>query len=287
MIAALRCPVCARSLQAEPSAQALRCPAGHSFDLAKQGYVNLGVGRKLPEGDTAEMVQARVDFLSAGHYAPLTTHLGDHELSGGLAPAGGLGFSGDLGLSDGLGLSGGRGPLVVDLGAGTGHYLAAVLDALPQAYGLAFDVSKPALRRAARAHPRAGAVLADTWGALPLADGCVDLLLNIFAPRNGAEMRRVLKDDGMLIVVTPTPRHLSELRAALGLLSVDSAKEQRLAEELSDFTGYAEHVLEWRLDLTAAQADALVRMGPNAHHQRGEAVPAVCTASVRIGVYTV
>lgn len=269
MIAALRCPVCARSLQAVPPGQALRCPAGHSFDLAKQGYVNLGVGRRLPEGDTAEMVQARVDFLSAGHYAPLTTHLAEHEL------AGDLGHSGDLG------------PLVVDLGAGTGHYLVAVLDALPQAYGLAFDVSKPALRRAARAHPRAGAVLADTWGPLPLADGCVDLLLNVFAPRNGSEMRRVLKDDGVLIVVTPTPRHLSELREALGLLSVDSAKEQRLADELSEFTGYAEHVLEWRLDLTAAQAEALVRMGPNAHHQQGRGVvPTVCTASVRIGVYT-
>ena len=62
-----------------------------------------------------------------------------------------------------------------------------------RAQGLAFDVTKPALRRAARAHPRVGAVLADTWGPLPLADGSADVLLNVFAPRNGPEMRRVLR----------------------------------------------------------------------------------------------
>jgi 23S rRNA (guanine745-N1)-methyltransferase len=175
---------------------------------------------------------------------------------------------------------------VVDLGAGTGYYLAAVLEAWPRAQGLAFDVSKAALRRAAKAHPRAGAVLADTWGTLPLADGSVDLLLNVFAPRNGAQMRRVLRPGGQLVVVTPTERHLAELREQLGLLSVDPSKAERLANELRDFTLVEERVLEWPLDLTAAQADDLIAMGPNAFHDRASATgPVSCTASVRIGHY--
>jgi 23S rRNA (guanine745-N1)-methyltransferase len=175
---------------------------------------------------------------------------------------------------------------VVDLGAGTGYYLAAVLEALPSAQGLAFDVSKAALRRAAKAHPRAGAVLADTWGTLPLADACVDVLLNVFAPRNGAQMHRVLRPGGLLVVATPTERHLAELREQLGLLTVDPSKPERLARELADFRPDGEQVLEWRLDLSAEQADQLIAMGPNAFHDHARATgPVSCTASVRISRY--
>src|SRR6185436_12546810 len=105
----------------------------------------------------------RCAFLASGHFAPLIEAVAQAANSG----------------------------LIVDLGAGPGHYLAEVLKRHDAAQGLAFDVSKPALRRAARAHPRAGAVLADTWGPLPVADAAAALILNVFAPRNGAEFRRV------------------------------------------------------------------------------------------------
>lgn len=312
MTDALRCPVCAAPLTR--TGPALRCLRNHSFDLNKHGYVTLGTGRKLPEGDTPAMVAARTAFLSTPAYLPLTTtltHLVDHELLGvfdGVSPPHHRDHPAEYGnQSDGVAgevgsgrrTAGRRGvpavhghrpagtrPLVVDLGAGTGHYLAAVLDGCAEANGLAFDVSKAALRQAAKAHPRAGAVLADTWGTLPLADASVDVLLNVFAPRNGAQMRRVLKSGGLLIVVTPTERHLAELREQLGLLSVDPSKAERLAVELRDFTLADERLLEWPLDLTAAEADDLIAMGPNAFHDRARATgPVTCTASVRIGQY--
>ncbi|MEV0458803.1 putative RNA methyltransferase [Catellatospora methionotrophica] len=289
MTDALRCPVCAAPLSL--TLTALHCPNHHSFDRNKHGYVTLATGRKLPEGDTPTMVAARTAFLATPHYRPLSTalsHLVDHErtdVPGGVSRPH---DRDDQGRTGGAGevRGDGRGPLVVDLGAGTGHYLAAVLDAWPRAQGLAFDVSKAALRRAAKAHPRAGAVLADTWGTLPLADGSVDLLLNVFAPRNGAQMHRVLAPDGLLAVVTPTARHLAELREQLGLMSVDPAKAERLAHELRDFTPVGEQTLQWPLDLTPAEADDLIAMGPNAFHDRAPATaPVTCTASVRIGTY--
>lgn len=238
LIPYLRCPLCREGLAG--AAGALRCPRGHSFDQARQGYVHLAPGAVTHPGDSAEMVEARARFLAAGHYAPLAAALA------GEAPPG---------------------RLVLDSGAGTGYYLGAVLDALPDAVGLALDVSKPALRRAARSHPRAGAVLADTWRTLPVGEHLVDVLLNVFAPRNGPEFARVLAPGGVLLVVTPTAGHLAELVDALGLLRVDPAKENRVAASLSPWftpVGSAEH--GWSLSLSHADVTTLVGMGPSAWH---------------------
>lgn len=168
----LRCPVCGEPLTEATAGttSALRCPRRHSFDIARQGYVNLLTGRAPHVGDTAEMVAARADFQAAGHYDVISAALVDAatEAVGRFRAT----PTPDVGAY----------PLVVDAGAGTGRYLGAVLAALPDAVGLALDVSKPALRRAARAHPRAAAALADTWQRLPLADASTAVLLNVFAP---------------------------------------------------------------------------------------------------------
>ncbi|WP_422771815.1 putative RNA methyltransferase [Plantactinospora sp. WMMC1484] len=247
----LRCPVCGRPLAAVPPAAvvALRCPAGHSFDLARQGYVNLTAGRTTHSGDSPAMVAAREEFLRAGHYDLISTALADLASTvAGEAPEA-------------------YPELVVDAGAGTGRHLAAVLDALPAAAGLALDVSKPALRRAARAHPRAGAALCDTWRGLPLADGAAGLLLNVFAPRNGPEFHRVLRRDGALLVVTPAADHLGELVDLLGLLRVDPAKEARLAGSLAGhFSQGATATHRSTLRLDHAELRTLVGMGPSAWH---------------------
>jgi 23S rRNA (guanine745-N1)-methyltransferase len=234
----LRCPVCSGELSPAPAA--LRCPRGHSFDVARQGYVNLTAGRPVHPGDTPEMVAARAAFLDAGHYDFISSALACFC----------TGF-------------------VVDSGAGTGHHLAAVLDAQPSSVGLALDASKPAVRRAARAHPRAGAALCDTWQGLPVASGSADLLLNVFAPRNGAEFHRVLREGGTLLVVTPTAGHLASLVGPLGLLTVDEAKDDRVAASLSPwFVPLDEQRLERTLHLTHNEVQALVAMGPSAHHIR-------------------
>ena len=184
----------------------------------------------------------------------------------------------------------------MDLGAGTGYYLAAVLDALPQARGVALDISKFALRRAARAHPRAGAVVCDAWRPLPLRDGAASLVLNVFAPRNGPEIRRVLRPGGRLLVISPTQRHLAELVGELGLLAVDGRKEERLAATVGPhlvFEGSSEHGFPMRLDHAAVRT--VVGMGPSAWHTDREKLdrriaalpdPAPVSASVTLSVFT-
>ncbi|WP_433389818.1 putative RNA methyltransferase [Micromonospora sp. KLBMP9576] len=268
----LRCPVCAEPLAqvATGGAGALRCPRQHSFDVARQGYVNLLAGRAPHAGDTAEMVAARADFLSAGHYDLISTALAAaatravrHATAAHVAGKHAVGAY----------------PLVVDAGAGTGRHLAAVLTALPDAAGLALDVSKPALRRAARAHPRAAAALADTWQRLPLADASTAVLLNVFAPRNGAEFHRVLDPDGSLLVVTPAEDHLAELVGALGLLRVDPAKADRVADSLGGhFAPVAATLHRRELALTGVEVATLVGMGPSAWHTDPAGLAARVTA---------
>lgn len=269
----LRCPICGLPLTAAEvgPGRALRCPRGHSFDIARQGYVNLGTGRVRHSGDTAAMVEARDAFLGAGHYDFLSATLADAARA--VAAPG----------------------LVVDAGAGTGRHLAAVLDALPGAVGLALDVSKPALRRAARAHPRAAAAVSDSWTALPLADASAALVLNVFAPRNAAEFRRVLRPGGVLLVVTPAADHLAELVERLELLRVDPGKADRLAESLGErFDLVARRAHREPMRLSRTDIRTVVQMGPSAWHADAVtlnrriadlAEPAMVTASISLGIY--
>lgn len=266
----LQCPVCEAAL--EHGEGALRCSAGHSFDIARQGYVSLYAGGgRTGEADTAAMVEAREAFLAAGHYA---------RLSGALVE--------EARLIDVPGA-------VVDVGAGTGHHLARVLDVLPDRTGLAIDSSSAALRRAARAHPRAAAIGADVWEALPLHDGTAALILSVFAPRNPTEMARVLAPGGALLAVTPTTRHLHELVGPLGLLSVPEDKADRLDAQLgSQFALAGRSTVEQAMFLAREEATQLVRMGPSAWHVDEQAVeerlaalpdPLTVTASVNLSRY--
>ena len=236
----LTCPHCGADLA--PAGTAVRCASGHGFDVARQGYVNLLAGRAAADGDSAEMVAARAEFLDAGHYAPITRAVVEAA-------------------------AGATGGCVADLGAGTGHHLAAVLDADTSRVGLALEVSKPALRRAARAHPRLGAVGCDAWAALPVRAGAISVVLNVFAPRNTAELDRILAPDGVLVVVVPTTDHLAGLVADLGLLTVAPDKAQRVAEQLAPALSVStQDPCEFELALSHADVLSLVGMGPSAWH---------------------
>jgi 23S rRNA (guanine745-N1)-methyltransferase len=238
----LRCPVCACPVRL--GGGQLRCERGHSFDVARQGYVSLTSGRGGPgTGDSAEMVMARERFLAAGHYEPLA------EAIAGLAAR----------------RDGGPG-IVVDLAGGTGYYLARVLDALPGRLGACLDLSAPALRRAARAHVRAAAIGADVWQPLPLADGSAAVVMSVFGPRNAAEIRRVLAPGGTLIVATPAPGHLRELREPLGMIGIDERKAERLADAYRDYAANEIGAVRYQLRLDRDEVAAVVAMGPSARH---------------------
>ncbi|MFG2005980.1 putative RNA methyltransferase [Spirillospora sp. NPDC048911] len=237
----LVCPLCGADLALAEGA--LRCPSRHSFDIARQGYANLLPGdARAGTADTTEMVAAREAFLSAGHFAPTADLLAQR-------------------VSD----EGGR--CVLDAGAGTGYYLRTVLDRLPEAVGLALDISKYAARRAARAHPNVGAAVADLWRPLPVRSESVDAIINVFAPRNAPEFHRVLRPGGVLHVVAPTERHLGSLVESLGLLSVGEEKTERMELALGGyFQPVSREHLETEVSLSRDDVAMVVGMGPSAHH---------------------
>ncbi len=251
----LACPVCGQGFVV--AGEGLRCAAGHVFDRARQGHVTL-----LPpsgprhQGDSAAMVADRAGFLAAGHYAGVTAALGDAVLADGDPRT------------------------LLDLGGGTGDHLAGVLDRAPDAAGVVLDASRYAARRAARVHPRAMAVVSDSWASWPVRPGSVDRVLVVFAPRNGAETARVLAPGGQLVVVTPAADHLAELVRPLGLLSVDPDKAARLAASLEP------HLRPLRsaryrevLELDHGAVRTLVGMGPHARHLAPGALDAALAGS--------
>ncbi|MFI7061030.1 putative RNA methyltransferase [Kribbella sp. NPDC050124] len=272
LVTVLRCPVCSDALAL--TGRTAGCSQGHSYDLAKQGYLNL-----LPsassgiDGDSAAMVGARTVFLGGGHYAPIRDALI-------LAAAG-------LREDD----------LLVEVGAGTAYYLSGVLGTAPGRRGIALDVSRYAARRAAKVDRRIGSVVCDAWQELPLLDDSAQLMLNVFAPRNAAEMARVLAPGGTLLVVTPNQEHLAELVGVLGLVKVDQEKERRLQESLAGkFEQAGTELVEsvMRLDRTAIEQ--LVLMTPSARHLNHRELaaqiavlpePSVVTLSVTLSTWQV
>lgn len=267
----LACPVCGEELSL--SGAAVACPNHHAFDVARQGYLNLLTGSSAPgTADTAAMVQARAEFLTRGHFGTLSASVAD-VVARSVASVEGC---------------------ILDVGAGTGYYLAAVLDRLPERTGIALDISKHAAKRAAAAHPMIGAVVADTWKGLPMRVGSAAAVLDIFAPRNISEFLRVLSPRGVFVLVTPTERHLAELVASGALLTVDERKEDRLAEMTRGLFDLADRlVVEYSLRLSEREAQAIAAMGPSAHHgERREKAqglplrwPATVTVSAVVSTY--
>lgn len=263
----LRCPRCRGSLTRDDGS--LRCPQGHSFDVARQGYVNLRSGPPPANADTAAMVAARAAFLAGGHYEPIA------DAVAAAVPE--------------------RVTKVLDCGAGTGYYAARVLSGTAARRGLALDVSVPAAKRAARAHGRMAAVVADAWQPLPVADAAIEVVLNVFAPRNPDEFRRVLVGDGILITVVPTAAHLAELREPLQLLDQQPEKSDRLDAALAGrFRHGEEHPVVLASAWDEATARLAVMMGPNAFHLSPTEVdrrlatlswPRQVTVSCRVGVW--
>ena len=249
--------------------------SGHSYDVAKQGYVTLAAGAGLKhKGDDMDMVNARETYLAMGHFAPFV-----EAVTG--AVQDGL---------DSASLAESTPASLLEVGAGTGYYLAHTLDSIAEARGVGLDISPYAAKHLAKCHPRVGAVVADVWERLPIQDESVDAISVVFAPRNPAEFQRVLAPGGQVIVLTPGAGHLDELREPLGILGVEEGKVERMYEQAEGFLEQAADPVDisFPIELDKASVAAQVGMSPSARHisagelaERMAALPPTLTVTAR------
>lgn len=183
------CPVCGKGLYKED--RTYKCETGHSFDEAKEGYVNLLVSNKNGDmsGDDKEMVSSRTRFLEGGYYKPLRDKVS--ELIKELSP---------------------RAEALLDAGCGEGYYTYAYSEIVQKCAGV--DISKAAVRHAAKKCKGAEFAVASVY-RLPLEDDSVDVVVNCFSPNAPEQFLRVLKKGGYLFYVVPAPRHLWQLKSIL------------------------------------------------------------------------
>ena len=186
----LICPICGEQLHIRD--KSCLCPNRHSFDIARQGYVNLlTVQQKhsLNPGDTREQVLSRRTFLEAGYYAPILETL--------IETARNLGITGPI----------------LDVGCGEGYYSSRLADALG-ADLLGLDISKEAVRCAAAKYKNHRWVCA-TAAHIPVPDGSAKLITSLFALTLPEEFKRILSDDGYYFQVLAAEDHLLGLKSVI------------------------------------------------------------------------
>ena len=171
----------------------LACGAGHAFDLARAGYINLlqpQDRRSREAGDMATAVDARQALFAAGLGLALVDFVASVA-----APLP-------------------HGSVAVDLGCGTGEAVGTMVER-HGVCGVGIDISVRAIERAARRWPSATWVVANADRRLPLLDRSAALVMSLHARRNPLDIARVLADEGQLIVAVPAADDLQELREAI------------------------------------------------------------------------
>ncbi|CAB0547128.1 methyltransferase domain-containing protein [Corynebacterium diphtheriae] len=227
--------------------------SGHSFDIARQGYVTLAGGAGIRYvGDDSSMIHARETFLSGGHFAPFVEAVSN---------------SVHLALDE-ANVPDDASPVICEVGAGTGYYLAHALDDIENSRGIGIDVSVPAAKMLSKCHPRVGAVVADAWSRLPLRDASIDAITVVFAPRNASEFARVLKPGGQVIVLTADAGHLEELREPLGIIGVEKDKVQRMIDQAAgNLVPVSDpEPIEFTMHLDQDSIASQIGMSPSARH---------------------
>lgn len=199
----LVCPVCHHDLHKQE--HRYTCKNHHMYDIAKEGYVNLYLKSAKTSGDELAMVQARRLFLSKGYYTILQQKLIDIIKD----------FHPNM---------------IVDAGCGEGYYTNAIAQALPDTTIYGVDLSKRALKYAAKRTKHVKYVLSSIFH-MPIKAHQADILLNVFAPFAYEEYTRMIHDKGYIICVEPGANHLMQLKQVL--YETPYQNEETMHEQLS------------------------------------------------------
>lgn len=266
----LRCPHCAVSIKID--AGVAKCDAGHSFDVARQGYVNFLTNQTfIKNADSAAMVKARQKMHARPFFQNLALQLAQVCES----------LCRDISV-----------PVIVEPGGGTGFYAHAATQVASSAVAVSFDISVHAAKVCARQSNRIAAVVADVWQPWPIGENSADIVLSVFSPRNFAETKRVLKSGGTLIVVAPEHHHLVELRNRFNALNIQHDKSETISALLGNFTKIEQFVHQSTELLDGQAMCETLLSGPNGHHLKPndmeailESKPLDVTHSVSISIW--
>jgi 23S rRNA (guanine745-N1)-methyltransferase len=241
MTSILTCPVCRERLS--PSVGGYQCTRKHTFDAARQGYVNFLLAHQKHSkepGDSTDMIKSRRRFLDLGFYDPVSDGINS-------AVAAALRRLGNEGTFN-----------ILDAGCGEGFYLKRIKDSrasqpvtsVPiEYYGI--DISKYAVRSATQRDRTMHWFVASIVD-LPFAPSSLDIILNIFSMADVAEFSRVLKSTGHLVIAGPGPRHLSGLREIIYPVAREHAPSAFPAKAQGFFSLLTETRICYRLDLRSS-----------------------------------
>ncbi len=249
----LICPHCRESLTADD--RNWSCANGHSYDQARQGYLNLLLvqhkNSKQP-GDTPQMLAHRQAFLDAGHYQPVSDAITAQLAES--APA-----------------------RVLDMGCGEGYYSARLAAALPQANLAGLDISKDAILKACRRSKTIQWLVASS-ARLPVADQSLDAALCVFSPWSPEECMRTLRPGGRVLIVGPHADHLLALREKL-YDTVHPTPEliKSLPEQLRIVS---QSTLRYALQVPAEELSHLIGMTPHGFRSQPERQQAICASGI-------
>ncbi|MCW3172396.1 23S rRNA (guanine(745)-N(1))-methyltransferase [Shewanella subflava] len=238
------CPICQLDLN-QSLTKTWSCANNHQFDTAKEGYVNLlPVQKKKSKdpGDNKEMMLARREFLNKGYYQPLSDQV--NQLAAFHQP---------------------HAKHILDIGCGEGYYSNRLIEQIKktqidcQLWGL--DISKTAIKYAAKKYPQMHFCVASVF-EMPFADNSFDLAIRIYAPSKVEELQRVIKPGGVLITVSPGPKHHFAIKQVI-------YAEPRLHPHepltLEGFEYVKQHSLEYHLELADVNdIEHLLNMTPYA-----------------------
>ena len=237
------CPVCGDPLQRYPSDNRYVCRNQHSYDVAKEGYLNLlpvQYKHSKEPGDNKLMITARREFLEAGFYEPM---------------AKAVAMMIDAINTKGQDLS------FLDLGCGEGYYSRKIADCCVHSERIALhgiDIAKFAVAAAAKKQPQARFIVASS-NRLPYPDQYFDVVLRVFAPSDDEELKRVLKQAGRLLTVTPGPRHLWQLKQFIYAEVKEHAEESPAPQ---GFERLAAQRISYKITPNPQQRMALLQMTP-------------------------